>query len=549
MHVTRERVNGSKQLQLLSGVHYITYWISNYLFDMLTCFFNASMLVIALKIVDAIKNDSTNEIRPVVESLGYFYILLVISMFAWMTFAYFWSFFFSSDIICFVVVVIILGVLTFVDMIFAFLILLFQDGKSELQSSTRLINALRNIMTLLFPNILVKRGIYNIKIRTNDYCITELNEIILTDYELNTPIFGFKQPGLGLLILFSIIQVVFGFILIVLMEKKFFSSVKAFCCCRISSVSIYDSSAVDGSQLEEDVLAERNRIASADIQELSQKEPLVIKEVLKKFKKGNKDFLAVNNLNFGVSPNECFGLLGLNGAGKTTTFKIITGEMDADRGVAYINGSSIKKNVSKARRNLGFCPQFDMLPEYLTTGETFKLFSNIRGLNQKTISNILNDLTKVFKLEEFSDKLVQKLSGGNKRKVSSAIAFIGRPYVVILDEPTTGMDPAARRYLWTVIKKARDLGLTIVLTTHSMEESEALSTKLGIMVNGQFKCFGSVQHLKSKYGKGYTLIVKLKNAETSVSNSQVALAEEFVKNKINNAVLKGKMLFFFSFCF
>ena len=95
-----------------------------------------------------------------------------------------------------------------------------------------------------------------------------------------------------------------------------------------------------------------------------------------------------------------------------------------------------------------------------------RLFAGLRGLESDKIDIVLEELTNVFKLTEFNDKLVQDLSGGNKRKVSSAIAFIDRPSVVFLDEPTTGMDPAARRYLWTVIKNARDLGMTIVLTTH-----------------------------------------------------------------------------------
>jgi len=105
------------------------------------------------------------------------------------------------------------------------------------------------------------------------------------------------------------------------------------------------------------------------------------------------------------------------------------------------------------------------------------------------------------------------------------------------------MDPAARRYLWTVIKKARDLGMTIVLTTHSMEESEALSTRLAIMVNGQFKCLGSVQHLKNKYGKGYSLILKCKNQSDPIQATHEV--ENFVYHNIRGSVLKGMLLGWF----
>jgi ABC-type multidrug transport system ATPase subunit len=262
----------------------------------------------------------------------------------------------------------------------------------------------------------------------------------------------------------------------------------------------------------------------------------VVNHLVRRFKKGSKDFVAVNNLSFGVAKKECFGFLGLNGAGKTTTFKILTGEIRATSGQAYVNGCDISKKMLEARRSLAFCPQFDYLPENMTVRDTLMLFSGIRGLEFKTINNVINDLMAVFKITEFKNKMVQTLSGGNKRKVSSAISFIGRPKVVFLDEPTTGMDPAARRYLWTVIKKARDSGMTIVLTTHSMEECEALSSKLGIMVNGQFKCFGSVQHLKDKFGKGYTLILKLKN---HVDQGDIAEVEQFVQSQIRFSVLTG----------
>lgn len=214
--------------------------------------------------------------------------------------------------------------------------------------------------------------------------------------------------------------------------------------------------------------AEGERIKNSDLVEISQREPLVVYNLMKRFRKGNVDFVAVNHLSFGVRRQECFGLLGLNGAGKSTTFKILTGEIRATSGTAYINGCDIDIDTFTARRSLSYCPQFDYLPEFLTVKETFVLFAGLRAIESQSVDKCIDELAAVFKLGEFSDKLVQSLSGGNKRKVSAAISFLGRPSVVILDEPTTGMDPAARRYLWTVIKKARDAGMTIVLTTHRL---------------------------------------------------------------------------------
>ncbi len=292
--------------------------------------------------------------------------------------------------------------------------------------------------------------------------------------------------------------------------------------------------------IENDVQEEIERIKRCDLKIQSASEPLIINKLRKQFTKGKVKFMAVNNLSFGVVPQECFGLLGLNGAGKTTTFKILTGELKATSGQAFINGYDIAKERSKARRSLGFCPQFDYLPEYLTVKETFELYAGLRGLYSSQIESIIDDMTKVFKLNEMVKKRVQDLSGGNKRKVSAAVGFIGRPSVVILDEPTTGMDPAARRYLWTVIKRARDMGMTIILTTHSMEEAEALSTKLGIMVNGQFKCYGSVQHLKNKFGKGYSMILKCKHQENL--EVQTKKIEDFIAEKVHFSKLTGKSL-------
>lgn len=118
-------------------------------------------------------------------------------------------------------------------------------------------------------------------------------------------------------------------------------------------------------------------------------------------------------------------------------------------------------------------------------------------------------------LDEYRDKLSGTLSGGNKRKLSVAMAMIGDPHIIFLDEPSTGMDPKARRFMWKVISRisTERKQSTVILTTHSMEEAEALSTRLGIMVNGNFKCIGTPQHIKSKYGKGFEIEIKLKNVK------------------------------------
>jgi ATP-binding cassette, subfamily A (ABC1), member 3 len=199
-------------------------------------------------------------------------------------------------------------------------------------------------------------------------------------------------------------------------------------------------------------------------------------------------------------------------SGKTTTFKMITGDETIDAGSIIINGKDLNENLRQAQQQMGYCPQFDALIDLLTGEETLYMFARLRGVQSHLISHIVNSLIELMNLRKHARKPVYAYSGGNKRKLSAAVSLIGDPAIVFLDEPTTGMDPKARRHFWNAIAQFRDHGKPIILTSHSMEECEALCTRLAIMVNGRFKCLGSIQHLKSKFGAG-------KSTNTSRSRS------------------------------
>lgn len=151
------------------------------------------------------------------------------------------------------------------------------------------------------------------------------------------------------------------------------------------------------------------RIEKSNVNQLITKEPLVIRDLRKEFKKEGRRFAAVDNLSFGVESGECFGLLGLNGAGKTTTIEILTGEQKATSGYAYVNGFDIDSDKLKAIRSLGFCPQFEYLPEFLTVNQALTLFANLRGIKHSEIKKIVEEFIYAFKLTEFKNKLVQNL--------------------------------------------------------------------------------------------------------------------------------------------
>merc|ERR1711892_839905 len=222
-------------------------------------------------------------------------------------------------------------------------------------------------------------------------------------------------------------------------------------------------------------------------------------------------FDAVRGLTFGVRDKECFGLLGVNEAGKTTTFRMITGDEVMTSGESFIGNVSLSNDKSTYLQSIGYCPQFDSIIEVLTGREMLTLFARIRGMRSKNnvITSELEKLASFVDLTEYLDRPCGQYSGGNKRKLNVALALIGRPKVMLLDEPTTGVDPAARRKIWETINNIRKSGTSIILTSHSMDECEALCDRLAIMVKGNFQCLGGPQHIKTKFGQGFQIILKL----------------------------------------
>jgi ATP-binding cassette subfamily A (ABC1) protein 3 len=261
--------------------------------------------------------------------------------------------------------------------------------------------------------------------------------------------------------------------------------------------------------LDSDVNAEIQKVKEMSMDDVKNSN-LVLKGVSKYY----NNLLAVNQLYLDVESCECFGLLGINGAGKTTTFKMMTGDELITAGDAFIRGFSMKSDLEKVHRLIGYTPQYDALIPELTGNETLKIFSLIRGIPKYEINQNINRMSSEMGFQQHLGKQIKAFSGGNKRKMSTCLALLGYPQLIFLDEPTTGIDPQAKRQLWDVITKTRNSGRAIVITSHSMEECENLCTKIGIMVNGQFKCLGSVQYLKNKYSKGFVLTIKMGKDDT-----------------------------------
>jgi ABC-type multidrug transport system ATPase subunit len=290
---------------------------------------------------------------------------------------------------------------------------------------------------------------------------------------------------------------------------------------------------------DEDVVAERRRVLSTG-SDLTANDGVIIKDLVKRY--GSKKANAVDHLSVGMAHSQVFGLLGVNGAGKTTTFKTITGEFAPTSGDALIrdytntNTSSgtdrrlfsISNDLTAARQRMGYCPQFDGLQLNLTGREHIKFYAAIRGMPLGSIDSTVSKLLDEIQLIDAADRACGTYSGGMKRKLSVALALVGAPCVVLLDEPSTGMDPEAKRFLWDVISAAAK-SRTIILTSHSMEECEALCHRVGIMVSGQFSCIGSLQHLKNRFSEGYSVTV---NFEKSKKSKVVEFSEKDLKASI-----------------
>ena len=210
--------------------------------------------------------------------------------------------------------------------------------------------------------------------------------------------------------------------------------------------------------------------------------------------------LAVDHLDLTVAEGEMLALLGVNGAGKTTTIRMLSGLSVPTEGTAWILGKEVKKETDAVKRLVGISPQDTAVADNLTVEENLKFMAGI-CLGEKTrIRDRVEEVLKSFHLEEVRTKRAKTLSGGWKRKLSIAMAIIGEPKVLFLDEPTLGLDVLARRELWREIEALKSR-MTIILTTHYMEEAQALADRIAIMIDGRLEEIGTLAQLEEKTGK------------------------------------------------
>ena len=224
-------------------------------------------------------------------------------------------------------------------------------------------------------------------------------------------------------------------------------------------------------------------------------ELIVARGLTKKF----GDFVAVDGIDFSVYKGESFGLLGPNGAGKSTTMRIIGATSQRTSGEITILGKDPEKFGPQIRSHLGVIPQKDNLDEQLSVTENLYIYGRYFGLSNKFIKGKIEELLEFAQLEEKRDAKVESLSGGMKRRLTIARALVSEPEILMLDEPTTGLDPQARHILWDRLFRLKEKGVTLVITTHFMDEAEQLCERLIVIDRGKIMAEGSPADLIKRY--------------------------------------------------
>ncbi|XP_036407591.1 phospholipid-transporting ATPase ABCA1-like [Megalops cyprinoides] len=494
----QERVNKAKHMQFISGVQPLLYWLANFVWDMCNYIVPATLVIIIFICFQQ---------KAYVSSTNLPALALLLLLYGWSItpLMYPASFFFKIPSTAYVALTsanILIGINGSIS---TFVMELF--GNNEIGG----INDILKNVFLIFPHFCLGRGL--IDMVKNQAMADALERF--GENRLRSPL-DWDMVGKNLFAM-AVEGVVF-FCITVLLQYRFCVKAKA------PSAKLKPIGEED-----EDVARERQRILNGG----GQTDILELRQLTKVYKRKNKP--AVDRLCVGIPPGECFGLLGVNGAGKTSTFKMLTGDSTVTRGEAYLAGKSILTEIDEVHQNMGYCPQFDAINDLLTGREHLEFYAILRGVPEMEVCEVAEWGIRKLGLVKYVDKAAGSYSGGNMRKLSTAMALIGGPPVVFLDEPTTGMDPKARRALWNCIHSVIKEGRSVVLTSHSMEECEALCTRMAIMVNGRFRCLGSVQHLKNKFGDGYTIILRVAGPDPDLEPVM-----KFIESELPGSTLKEK---------
>jgi len=469
--IVREREENLKHQQLISGVSLMAYWLSNGAMDIFKSLIPCGVAIGMIYAFDV--------------ALPHGWILILVYGFTIIPFTYATSFFFIKEnaaqtgslLINFFMGVILSPVFTIFHM--------FDD--------TRPIAKYLGWIFRIVPSFCLAYGSNNISYKE-----------VYARFEGKTAGDDLSFSVAGGDLLFLCILFPICIILIIMAEAQCFDFLIT--CCDPKELK----ENVTTTQKNELVLEEEK---ACDTKNFDDNPPAIMVRHLKKLYRisGSTPIVAVNDISFFINKGECLALLGTNGAGKTTTFKMITRDIFPSSGEIFINGMELDNNFNSIRKMIGYGPQYESAYGSLTVRENLDFYAKIKGIPSTISGEMISKLIPEMGLIEYQNILFGQLSGGNKRKTTAAIALLGNPPIVLLDELSTGVDPQAKRFMWQVIQRisTKNKNTAVILTTHSMEEAEYLCTKMAIMVAGSFCCIGTPQELKEAFGKGFEIQISM----------------------------------------
>ena len=501
--IIREKENKSKHLQILSGLSIYTYWINNYIFELIKYYVVVGICLLIILIFKFYEK--------------YMALLYVFYGPALVSFTYVISYFIESEGIGQVVVLII-------NLIFGALcgsaVLILRTNKDMKKLGIALSYIFRFIPSFCISFGYMQLMSKKILFVLDYYKTIDDIEIIQKKIDDSSSII---KDGKYIIndITYLIIEIFLYTVLLIFLEKKDYFLWKL-------GYLKNDLGQKAEIELSRNYYSEiRNRV-----------DPLNVIQLKKSYRNKQCFFncccnrekkQVLTDVTFSVKNGECFGLLGSNGEGKTTSFKCLCKEIRPDSGVIKINNINVFDFSIKDKPIIGYCPQFDSIFEFLTVTENLQYYGRLKGINEYSLDNVINIILGKLNLKKYSDKLSGELSGGNKRKLSVGISIISKPCIILLDEPSTGMDPYTRRLLLQLLHRAYlqeyyndrnekidESPKSIVLTTHSIEEAESLCDKIGILVGGKFSAKGKINSILQDHSKGIELNIEFKKPSPDI---------------------------------
>ncbi|KAJ3513241.1 hypothetical protein NLJ89_g3058 [Agrocybe chaxingu] len=456
LYVSKERRSSVQAMQLSNGLtDPIGLWLGHLMFDTISVVILSTIITIVFALV------ASNQL----EGLGFLWFIMVQYGITGALFAYCISLFASSPLAAFAIVA---GYQFVVSILYlsSYLFILTYAPTTE---SSRLITVVHFSISIVAPVCSVARAGL---VAANLFSLRCDGSSVVTAASLGE----IKRYGGPILYLF-----VYMFVLLAILVWADSGSRKN----RLRKRKVIHSATGTAASSKEDVIEAAKSVAISD-------DLLRVLNISKSYN-GNQ---VVDDVSLGVSRDTVFALLGPNGAGKTTTFNMIRGDVFPDIGDVVINGTSVVRHPRTARSHLGVCPQFTAIDSQLTVREHLYIYARLKGLqNGPELQESVESVMQGTSLTMYADRLASKLSGGNQRKLALAIALIGNPSVILIDEFSTGIDPKMKRDMWQTLRRVA-VGKAVIITTHSMEEASALASSVGILA----KCLlGTTKSLSARY--------------------------------------------------